>query len=81
MTLDSREEAENFLWSLCLGGYENYNGSTQHRQIYAIRMVLKRNVDSDMYDTKCRAACRDGSPCFQKVKVYDKRCVHHKDLS
>lgn len=77
MTLESEEDVEKFLWSICLGGYENYNSSDHHRRIYSIRMVLKRHVDRDLYDSDCRAECRDGSPCFQSVKVYRKRCNHH----
>ncbi|AGM11519.1 hypothetical protein M199_gp147 [Halogranum tailed virus 1] len=81
MTLESKDDVEKFLWSICQGGYDNYRSSSDHhRRIFAIRMMLKRHVDRDTYDTKCRAECRDGSPCHQMVKVYRKRCNHHVRL-
>lgn len=76
MELETRQNAENFLWSLVQGHDGRYNDFNQ--QLFSIRWELRRHVDHDLYDTKCNADCKDGSRCRQMVADDKLRCRHHR---
>lgn len=76
MPIETREDVETFLWSLCQG-YNEENSKETEEQLARLRKVLKVYINNDRYSRCCMSTLEKDRTCFKRTDVDEIRCGHH----